>query len=106
MVSKRIRSVIKREVKIKLGKGFVISTIFIPIIMAAIVGIQLLLGGMKSDSKADITFIMANDPAMESLLRSDLSNADFVKSGLYTISYSRWRPTKRPDISLTSRKIC
>jgi ABC-2 type transport system permease protein len=94
MVSKRIRSVIKREVKIKLGKGFVISTIFIPIIMAAIVGIQLLLGGMKSDSKADITFIMANDPAMESLLRSDLSNADFVKSGLYTISYKQMASDK------------
>lgn len=96
MISRRIRSVIKREVKVKFGRGFIISTIFIPLIMAAIVGIQLLLTGLKSDSKAEITFVLAQNTAVEALLRQDLDAAPFVKSGLYTVDYKQLPTSQVP----------
>jgi ABC-2 type transport system permease protein len=105
MISRRIRSVIKREVKIKFGRGFIISTIFIPIIMAAIVGIQLLLTGLKSDSKADITFVLPNNVTIETLLRQDLNRAPFVKSGLYTISYKQLPPNQVGAFVASQQKV-
>lgn len=41
MISKHTYCVIKREIRTTLGKSFVVATIFIPLLMFAIVGIQL-----------------------------------------------------------------
>jgi ABC-2 type transport system permease protein len=96
MISKRIWPVIKREIKVKLGVGFVLSTIFIPLIMAAIVGIQALLANMKSDTKADIILLLQNNASLESELRRALDPAEFVKSGLYKIHYEQRPATEFP----------
>lgn len=87
VVSSGILSVLKREIKVKLSKGFVITTILIPVVMAAIVGIQVLIAGVKSDAKADITVVTETGAPLEAQLRTALGETEWVRKGLYTISY-------------------
>ncbi|MCQ4165459.1 ABC transporter permease [Tahibacter harae] len=89
MSSNRIIPVIKREVRVKLGLRFIVATIFIPMVMAAIVGIQFVLTNMKSQDKAEVTLVLEQNPAVEGLIKQSLEQADFMKSGLYTVNYEQ-----------------
>jgi ABC-2 type transport system permease protein len=86
-MSNRIGSVIKREIKVKLGWGFVMGTIFIPLIMAAIVGLQILMTNLKSENKAVVTVVFDGNAPLRALLKEGLDQEPNVKSGLYAITY-------------------
>lgn len=89
MSSSRIIPVIKREVRVKLGIRFIIGTIFIPMVMAAIVGIQFALTNMKSQDRAAVTLVLEQNPTLEGLIKQSLEQAEFMKSGLYTVDYEQ-----------------
>jgi ABC-2 type transport system permease protein len=89
MINKRIWPVIRREVRTKLHKGFIISTIFIPLIMGAIVGIQGLLANLKTEDPAQLTLLVENNPALKTLIADAISQADPVKSGLYKVEFKQ-----------------
>lgn len=97
MSSNRIIPVIKREVRVKLGLRFIVATIFIPMVMAAIVGIQFVLTNMKSQDKAEVTLVLEQNPAVEGLIKQSLEQADFMKSGLYTVNYEQLAGDKFQD---------
>lgn len=71
MSNSKIWIVFKREFKVSMGKSFIFSTIFIPLVMFAIVGIQVLMSDIKSDAISTVTVLVEkNSPFSDSMAQT------------------------------------
>ena len=85
MINYRTIAIIKRELKAKLfSKSFISMTLFIPIFMIGILGIQTYLMKYESDSNT-VLFVAAGNYTLKERLQSEFADQDYVKSKDYTI---------------------
>lgn len=83
MISKHTLTVMKREIRAAMGKGFIAATIFIPIVMFATVGIQVAMSmsGIKTDTEQSVIVVLEPGAPFESVLREELSkSSDLAES--------------------------
>lgn len=86
---RRIWPVIKREVRVKLGLRFIITTLFIPLVMAAIIGTQTLLSNLKSEDTSIITVVLDNNDHLAGLIKGQIDELENVKSGRFKVDYAQ-----------------
>ena len=81
MSNSKIWIVFKREFKVSMGRPFILSTIFIPLVMFAIVGIQVLMSDIKSEAEATVTVLVEkNSPfsrSMEETIKQAATTDEF-----------------------------
>ncbi|NUN07710.1 MAG: ABC transporter permease [Ignavibacteriaceae bacterium] len=85
MFNNRTAAIIKRELKTKLlSKSFISMTLFIPLFMIGILGIQTYL--MRYESDADtILLIAAGNDLLKDRLKEEFNTQDYVKEKKYSI---------------------
>lgn len=75
MINKRVMSVIKREIKVSMGKSFVIATILIPIVMFATSGIQYLVSDIKTVEPSQVILVTEPGAPFEQSLRDEIKGS-------------------------------
>ena len=88
MLNKRVKTVIKREIRTQLmSKSFIILTVMMPIIWFGLFTIQAVVMNYKSDDKFFIQIISENEK-LSAELEKKFSEEDFVKGGQFQLDYS------------------
>lgn len=87
MFNKRIITLIKRELKVRLmSRSFILMTILIPTFMFGIIGIQLLIHSMGKNESAKILIISDSQDILTSL-ETEFPRLPEVRNGKYKINY-------------------
>jgi len=88
MNTKRIFSVIRREIKVSMGIGFIAATILIPLVMFAIVGIQVLVADIKTDAESPVTVLLDPNAPFESILRDEIGKSKELTESKVKVDYA------------------
>ena len=103
MISRGLQSVLKMQVKQQmLSKAFVWSTLLLPVMMFAIILIQVSLTGLDEVEESMI-YIASDDSALLAELETAFDEREEVQSGAYTLEYELVRPQVFPDF-LTEKR--
>ena len=78
-------------------------TILIPVFLFIVIGVQALLMAVSSDEKSNIEIISENN-VLTNRIREEFSQLEFVKSGLYTITYKTMSDTDAKNYLKNSKQ--
>lgn len=92
MISKHTYTVIKREIRTAVGKSFVAATIFIPLLMFAIVGIQVGLSGIKSDAEQPVIVLLEANAPFAAVMREELGSSRELAESRIKVTFARLPP--------------
>ena len=84
----RILTVIKREIKVAMGKSFIAATIFIPIVMFAIVGIQAMVSDIKTEAESPIIVLLEPNAPFEQALREEIGKSEELNKSKIKVSFA------------------
>ncbi len=87
MINRDTWTVIRRELKIGFNKKFVLSTIFIPLVMGTIMATQVSLGQLETTTTTNITLVTEETNKFQPLLEEYINELEQVEEGMYQISY-------------------
>jgi ABC-2 type transport system permease protein len=103
MISKHTFAVIKREIHTAVGKSFVAATIFIPLLMFAIVGIQVGLSGLKSDAEQPVVVLLESNAPFESVMREELGSSSELAESRIKVTFAH-RPQSGVEAYIDSKR--
>lgn len=104
MFNRRMVTILKRELRERLfSKSFILMTILIPVFLFIVIGVQALLMAVSSDEKSNIEIISENN-VLTNRIREEFSQLEFVKSGLYTITYKTMSDTDAKNYLKNSKQ--
>ena len=87
MFNRRMIAIVKRELRERLfSKSFILMTLLIPVFLFIVIGVQAFLMAVSGEEKSNIEIISENKE-LTNRIQNELSQLDFVKSGLYSITY-------------------
>lgn len=87
MLSRQLNTVIKTQLRAYISsKAFLWSTLILPVVMFAIIFVQMSLTSMESKEQSAIG-ILSDDQNLLEQLKPAMSELEEVKDGLYTMSY-------------------
>ena len=87
MFNYRVLAVVKRELKEKLlSKGFIISTLLIPVFLFGMLGFQTFMATYEGDDNTVIQVVTESNE-LGFYLEEEFSKRDFVKDGSYTFNF-------------------
>lgn len=83
-----VLTVIRREIKVARGKSFILATIFIPIVMFGIVGIQALVSDIKSEGVSPIVMLLEPNAPFEQTLRDEVGKSEELSESNITVTFA------------------
>ncbi len=111
MLNKRILTVIKRELRMKLlSRTFIIMTLLIPLFMIGIIGLQTFLYSYNEDQNANL-IVISESPEISASVKNELLSIPEVMRKKYSVEYETVTKNKFDDRlnelkkDITSEKI-
>lgn len=89
IINKDTWTVVRRELKVGFNRKFIFSTIFIPLIMAAIMATQISLGQLETTTATNITVVTEQNNKFQHLLEEYVTALDLVEKNVYQVSYKQ-----------------
>ena len=87
MLNKRVLTLIKRELQVRLmSKTFILMTVLIPVFLFGLIGIQLLIHSMGKNESAKVLIVSDSQEILNSL-ETEFPRLPEVRNGNYKITY-------------------
>lgn len=93
MKFKHVLTVIRREIKVAMGKSFILATIFIPLVMFGIVGIQALVSDIKTDAPSPVIMLLEPEAPFEQALRDEIGKSEDLSKSKISATFEKTTTT-------------
>jgi hypothetical protein len=93
MKFKHVLTVIRREIKVAMGKSFILATIFIPLVMFGIVGIQALVSDIKTEAPSPVIVLLQPDAPFEQALRDEIGKSEELSKSKISATFEKTTTT-------------